>query len=382
MNTSIAQASQHTLLPDKQLRLRVATEDDLEALVALENSCFDHDRLSRRSFKRWLKADHGILWLIEIDEQVVAYGLVWCHKGTSLARLYSLALSHIYRGKGIAEQLLLALEGAAAERGKVFMRLEVAKNNAPAIGLYQRLGYRVFGEYCDYYDDHSDALRMQKTIQRLDDSTGLKAIRWYQQTTEFTCGPAALMMAISGVDSTFLPCKAQELDIWREATTIFMTSGHGGCHPVGLALAAQRRGLSAMAYINSDQPLFLEGVRSKHKKEVMTFVHQQFISQAEQSGLPVFYENVNQQQVTEWLEGGCAVIMLISTYQLDGRKSPHWVTITHIDDNCFYVHDPDLDESEQLIIDCQHLPISRQDFDRMSSFGSNRLRAAVVIAAL
>ena len=126
MNTSIAQASQHTLLPDKQLRLRVATEDDLEALVALENSCFDHDRLSRRSFKRWLKADHGILWLIEIDEQVVAYGLVWCHKGTSLARLYSLALSHIYRGKGIAEQLLLALEGAAAERGKGFMRFQPA----------------------------------------------------------------------------------------------------------------------------------------------------------------------------------------------------------------------------------------------------------------
>ena len=30
-----------------------------------------------------------------------------------------------------------------------------------------------------------------------------------------------------------------ELRVWREATTIFMTSGHGGCGPDGLALAAE-----------------------------------------------------------------------------------------------------------------------------------------------
>ncbi|WP_428622404.1 peptidase C39 family protein [Sedimenticola sp.] len=44
-----------------------------------------------------------------------------------------------------------------------------------------------------------------------------------------------------------------------------------------------------------------------------------------------------------------------------------------------YVHDPDLDEKSHLAIDCQHLPIAREDFDKMSAFGTGRLRTAVAI---
>ena len=41
-----------------------------------------------------------------------------------------------------------------------------------------------------------------------------------------------------------------------------MTSGHGGCHPLGLALAARQRGFSAETWINLQQPLFVDGVRN------------------------------------------------------------------------------------------------------------------------
>lgn len=56
----------------------------------------------------------------------------------------------------------------AADMGWLFMRLEVAKNNEKAIRLYQKMGYQVFGEYPQYYEDQQDALRMEKSIQSIE----------------------------------------------------------------------------------------------------------------------------------------------------------------------------------------------------------------------
>lgn len=363
-----------------EIVFRFATADDVEALTAIEMSAFDHDRLNRRSFKRWIQAPHGILILAELEGVAVGYGLVWCHKGTRLARLYSLGVRPDMRGRGIAVELLNRLEEAAASRGHLYMRLEVAEHNTPAIRLYEARGYRVFGEYSDYYDDHSDALRMQKLIQQVSTTTLARPTPWYQQSTDFTCGPAALMMAMASLDSEMTLNQELEIDLWREATTIFMTAGHGGCHPLGLAIAAVKRGFIADVFINTDQPLFVEGVRSEHKKAILNLVHQQFLHQAEKlPKLSIHYAELSQDQIQDWLDQGFAVIALISTYRLDGKKTPHWVTVTNIDERCLYVHDPDLDQHQQLALDCQHLPIARDDFNAMTAFGSGRLRTAFAI---
>jgi hypothetical protein len=170
-----------------------------------------------------------------------------------------------------------------------------------------------------------------------------------------------------------------ELDIWRAATTIYMTSGHGGCHPVGLALAACERGFSAQVYVNTTAPLFVDGVRSEQKKRVMESVHQRFMERAGECGVDVVYGEVDLDRIEDWLRAGFGVLVLISTYRLDGRKSPHWVTVTGLDAQCLYVHDPDTSKEGQRALDCQHVPIAREDFARMASFGSARLRTAVAI---
>lgn len=359
---------------------RRASPDDLDTLEQIENRCFEGDRLNRRSLRNWIKAPHGEFIVAVKQDRVVGYGLVWCHKGTRLARLYSLALLPDMRGSGTAARLMRELESATAGRGYLFMRLEVAKSNASAVALYRRSGYRVFGEYHDYYEDHSDALRMQKTIRYLSIDKTQRLTPWYQQTTPFTCGPAALMMAMASLDETRVVDQKQELDIWREATTIFMTTGHGGCHPLGLALAASQRGFSVEVLINTEGPLFVDGVRSAHKKEVLGVVHQQFVEKTEQDmHIRVMYEEIGQQRISDWLQEGYAVIILISTFRLDGKKAPHWVAVTGIDERCFYVHDPDAGDDSQLAIDNQYLPITREDFDKMSAFGSGRLRTALAI---
>ena len=361
------------------MSLRPATLEDLDALVKLENASFNADKISRRSFNRWLKSGHSLIYVIKGQTQLDAYGLVLLHKGTRLARLYSLAVAPHARGQGLAKQLLLALEEAAAESGRLFMRLEVAKPNAAAIALYQQLGYKKFGEYSHYYHDQSDALRMQKRIRNLAPAKQPKPVPWYQQTTEFTCGPSSLMMAMASLLPELAPSQPLELDIWREATTIFMTSGHGGCHPLGLAIAAKLRGFDVTTYINHERPLFIDGVRTQNKKDIMTVVEEQFRTKAAALNITTQYQDFSQQQVELWLQQGCAIIILISTYRMDGRKVPHWVAVTAIDDVCLYVHDPDPDEARPDPLDCQHLPIARTDFDKMSQFGNDKLRTCVVL---
>ncbi len=360
-------------------RVRPVAEADLAAVIELENDTFDNDRLSSRRIKHWIEATNRIFLVAEVENIVVAYCLVLLHRGTRLARLYSIAVSSRTRGMGIGRLLLQAAEESASDRGRLYMRLEVAQSNVAAIQLYRQMGYQAFGSYQDYYEDHQNALRMQKRIRYIPVNLLSRTTPWYQQTTDFTCGPASLLMAMASLDKSVKPSQLLELDIWREATTIFMTSGLGGCHPLGLALAAQARGFVSEVYLNQKTPLFLEGVRSEHKKSVIKVVDEQFHVRARRQGVRIHRREIGQKQLEQRFNQGMAVLMLISTYRMDGKKSPHWVAITGFDEQCIYVHDPDPSDSTEICIDCQYVPIAREDFDKMSSFGRQKLRAVVLI---
>ncbi len=363
------------------LHYREATLTDLAALLAIENTCFQVDKLSRRSFRHHISSALSDLWVAENSEgELYGYGLCLSLRGTRLARLYSLAVLTTARGQGVARELIAQLERAAAGRERLYMRLEVAKQNKSAIALYESCGYRVFGEYRDYYEDHTDALRMQKRIRRLDSNAEQRSTDWYRQSTEFTCGPSSLMMAMASLRDDIQYSIELELDLWREATTVFMTSGHGGCHPFGLALAAQRRGFHSSVWVNNEEPLFLDGVRSAKKKHIMQVVHSHFLEQCESVGVELNYQALSVEEIGQHFSDGKAVLLLISTYRLDGRKAPHWVLVTGMDDNCLFVHDPDVDDKEQTPLDCQYVPIAKTDVDKMAAFGSQRLRAAVILS--
>lgn len=381
------------------VNLRLATMQDLDALESIELSCFENDRLSRRRMSYWIKAEHGILVLAEKADEIVGYGLVILRKGSRSARLYSLAVLAKARGQNIAPALLMKLEELALNEQRLFMRLEVAEDNPAAIKMYKKLGYRKFGIYRQYYETGADALRFQKPIQQTNMANTMKYYPWYKQTTEFTCGPSALMMAMKYLQKNTRFDQATEIDIWRHATTIFMTSGHGGCHPLGLALAGHERGFDVEVYSTQVNNLFVDGVRSEHKKSIMRIVEQDFIEQAKEAGIRVHKNEIQLAQIEKALAKGFGIICLISTYQFDGKKTPHWVAITHADDRCLYLHDPDggegfynetgtrLDsnnqsdagESEDIDLDYQHLPILKEDFASLSVFGKSKLRTCLVI---
>ncbi|WP_250460467.1 GNAT family N-acetyltransferase/peptidase C39 family protein [Microbulbifer litoralis] len=364
--------------PYPHFSIRPVGAADTPALHALEQACFDSDRLSRRRLRHWVAAENRVFLVAEREEQLLGYVLVLLRRGTRLARLYSLAVGPRGRGQGIGKALLSAAEEASSHSGRLFMRLEVAEDNRAAIALYQQLGYRTFGSYANYYEDDGNALRMQKRIRYRPENLLSARVPWYGQTTDFTCGPAAAMMAMAALDADYRPSASEELALWREATTIFMTSGTGGCHPIGLALAMRARGFDCAVYLNQRTPLFADSVRTQAKRAVIARVDADFRSAAATAGIPVIEREFTQEQLQQWLEEGALALLLISTYRLDGKKVPHWVTLTGIDGECLYVHDPDSDD-EQNPLDSRDLPIAREDFVSMSLFGKEKLRTAVLI---
>lgn len=367
-------------MSDSQV-MRPARPEDLDALVNLERASFDSDRISRRSFRRFLEAPRDRLLIAEHEGVLAGYVLVLMHKATRLARIYSIAVAPAARGQGLGEKLIREAEAVAAEAGRIVMRLEVRTDNLGAIELYRRLGYRQFGTFKDYYADHGDALRFERRILFFRPGEGFPVIPFYAQTTDFSCGPAALMMALSALQEDLPMSTHQELRIWREATTIYMLSGHGGCGPHGLALAAWRRGFHAEIQVSRTGPLFLDTVRSERKKNLLSLVHEDFLLQLEETGIAIRYGALFLAEMEQALEQGRIPIMLISTWQLNRSRIPHWVTLCAIDDQFVYIHDPDIDVDEgETVADKQYLPIDRKVFESMARYGSQApLQAAVIL---
>lgn len=360
--------------------IRAATLADLDALVALEERCFSLDRLARRNFRHLLTRAHAETLVYELDGQLAGYVLLLFRQGTPLARLYSIATDPAWRGRGIAEALVSAAEQVALEQEALLMRLEIRKDNPASIGMFRKLGYRPFGEYAGYYEDEQDALRFQKYLGARQGESAFGRVPFYQQTLDFTCGPASLMMAMKALDPALELSRRLELKLWRESTTIFMTSGPGGCGPHGLALAAHRRGFRVEMCLRAAGPMFLDSVRSAEKKEVMQLVQEEQMEEVAAAAIPVEYQRINARDLEARFEAGGVPVVLISSYRLYQEKSPHWVVVTGFDERYVYVNDPYVDyEAHKTVTDCINIPILREDFDRMTRYGKSGQEAVLVL---
>ena len=361
--------------------IRAAGLQDLDALVRLEEQAFQTDRISRRSFRRFLHGSNDHLLVVE-DRAVLGYILLLRRQGTRLARIYSICVDPASRGRGLAEQLIRAGEDAVRSAGSAYVRLEVRRDNETAIRLYRRLGYRVFDAIPDYYEDGAEALRLEKRIRFYTGSRSDFFIPYYSQSTPFTCGPACLMMAMNAVGGPLPADQREELRIWREATTIYMTSGHGGCGPQGLALAAHHRGFGVEMFLNDDGVLFLDGVRDERKKQVLSVVHEDYRQQVEAAQIPVDHRPLTVASMERALAARKVPVVLISSWQLTQEKAPHWVVVAAIDEDFVYIHDPEIKrDREETETDKQNLPIDRSAFTRMARFGQWATRAALLICA-
>ena len=146
------------------LRIRRATPADLDALVALERAAFTTDHLSPRQYRAHLRSSSAVILAAVDARRLLGKAVVFFRRNSDSARLYSIAVADVARGRGIGDALLKAAEAAARHHGARRMRLEVRQDNGAAVRLYERLGYRRFGSYARFYEDDADAWRYEKAL--------------------------------------------------------------------------------------------------------------------------------------------------------------------------------------------------------------------------
>jgi ribosomal protein S18 acetylase RimI-like enzyme len=359
--------------------IRPATSEDVAAILAIEHDAFAGDRLSPRSLRRLIKSPSAAVLVAERNGAPAGYALVLFRRGTFVGRLYSLAVAEEFAGRGIGSRLLAAAEQEALARDCLFMRLEVRAKNRRAAALYERSGYRQIGNIPDYYQDGATALRFEKwlasTASRL-----MKPPPYFHQTTDFTCGPACMMMALAWAKLPMQAGAAFEYKLWREATTIFMASGIGGCGPFGLSVTLKHHGLDPEIHVNHPGPYFLHDVRSQEKRRVMRVVHNAFRGEAAEMGIPVIPTALSEAELFAALDDGACAIVLVTGYHLSRGRVPHWVFVYGHAERCVLLHDPEAERDEEgRPKPSGGWAVPAALFSRMSRTGPDDLRAAIVI---
>ena len=190
------------------------------------------------------------------------------------------------------------------------------------------------------------------------------------------------MMAIKTLNPSYKMTRYDELQIWREATTIFMMAGHGGCSPYGLALSAWNRGFQVTLYVNQSGPPFVDGVRGDEKKEVVELVHKSFLKQIRKTRIKLQVQHLETNEMDKILDSGKPILALISTWLLNRNKVPHWVYVSDADDQFVYVNDPDVDDDEPHFSQTDYIqvPIERNLFFKIAKFGQKKLRCLLVLS--
>ena len=362
-----------------EMRVRRAEPGDVDALIKLEHRVFATDRLSRRSLRRLLDSPSAAVLVAVENAQLAGIAIVLFRARSAVARLYSIAVAPHVGGRGVAAMLLDAAEEAALARGCRIMRLEVHRANHAAISRYRKSGYREFGRYRAYYEDGADALRFEKRLRG--DAAALRdAPPYFHQTTEFTCGPACIMMALAWADRSFKPAPGSEFALWRQATTIFSAGGPGGCEPYGMAVTLKRHGLRPEIYVSLPGAYFLDTVRSAERRRVIEVAQAEFKREAKTLDIPTHLTPVNESVLMHAFDAGNVAIVLVSGYHMASRGVPHWIFAFGRNGRHVLMHDPAaLRDDQGMAAAAESYAVPWIAFERVIHVGRERLSAAIVI---
>lgn len=137
---------------------------DVSAIAELEKLCFS-DPWSENSIASEVENPLSYWLVAEMDGIVVGY--VGSQTVLDAADMMNLAVSPDYRRQGIGQALVNALVAHLQQNKVIALLLEVRVSNAPAIVLYESLGFTQVGRRPKYYHNpREDALILRKELIR------------------------------------------------------------------------------------------------------------------------------------------------------------------------------------------------------------------------
>ena len=135
----------------------------LDAVAALERICFSKPWPKSMLEDELYNPNVSLVVAEGEDGTVLGYGEI----GVVLDEgcLEKIAVDPNYRRQGVAEAILSAFL-RFGQAHLAFLTLEVRETNAPAIALYEKLGFEPVGRRKNYYRQlHEDALLMTRTFR-------------------------------------------------------------------------------------------------------------------------------------------------------------------------------------------------------------------------
>ena len=133
------------------------TQAHVAAIAGLEKLCFS-DPWSEKSIETELSCRLSC-WLVAMEGETLV-GYVGSQTVIDESDMMKIAVHPDHRRKGIAEALVAGLEEQLRQRGSRALTLEVRDSNAPAIALYEKLGFTQVGLRKNYYRNPKEDARI------------------------------------------------------------------------------------------------------------------------------------------------------------------------------------------------------------------------------
>lgn len=130
----------------------------LDGVVKIEKECFSHP-WSRDDLEKQIELETSYFLVAMVDDTVAGYMGLQVFSGEGYVT--NVAVLPEYRKQGIAQKLIEEQLKTPMD----FISLEVRESNAPAIKLYEKMGFQNMGIRPKFYSDPTEnAIIMTKEI--------------------------------------------------------------------------------------------------------------------------------------------------------------------------------------------------------------------------
>ena len=188
-------------------------------------------------------------------------------------------------------------------------------------------------------------------------------IPYYAQTSEFSCGPACLLMIFKFFNTHLKLNRTLEFEVWRQCNMI----GARGADPFGMSvplleagckvhLLTQRRNVidhdlwrsrtQELRLTPEDEDLAIFGITENKKRALVR-------------GLVVVYGRLTVERVAKSFYEGFIPIALVHMGVVHELDIPHWVVVTDVGDDYVAFNDPYPPKGGKNIC------VSREEFQEM-----------------
>jgi [ribosomal protein S18]-alanine N-acetyltransferase len=151
---------------------RTLSERDLDEIVAIEVASFSNPWTRQMYVRELQNPDVSFLYVLRMagdKDGRAAQTAGFCAFWLVLDEIHinNLAVRAEYQGQGLGTALLKHVLEAGASRGAERATLEVRRSNAPALRLYERLGFTVAATRPNYYvSPPEDALILWRGVMK------------------------------------------------------------------------------------------------------------------------------------------------------------------------------------------------------------------------